>query len=521
VAARFGVLALCAVLAVGTGDALELRLQFLLLLVLAAVMSLPTSSTPWSTWRPVVEGLSAALIVGTTATSVTALLPYLVVAPAAAGLLTGFLSVFLTVAVTAVPVALLRHPSSVIERTELAEWIGLGLAVGLLAAWARATTREAATRAGSYAAANRLLAELGEVARGLPTGLDEVSLAQGLLDDLAERTPFDRGALYARTDSGHLVPMAFWGAERLEWDPTGGEPWARAWRSRRPEQEPGLWAERDHGHGHRAVVPLQLGDRSVGLIAVEREGEGWSRTELAAAQVVADEAVLRLDTGRLFSELRALATVEERRRLAREIHDGVAQEVAALGFFVDDLATRTSDLTMRAELRDLRAQLTRIVSELRLSIFDLRSDVEPATGLGAALGSYVRQVGTGSGMTVHLVLDESAVRLPVDVETELLRIAQEAIANARKHSRARNLWVTCRVDPPRAFLRVADDGQGLGSPRHDSYGLDITRERTQRLGATLSVRNRVGGGTVVEVGLDGALPRLTGTAGAPQGRSAR
>src|SRR5690606_21286594 len=144
--------------------------------------------------------------------------------------------------------------------------------------------------------------------------------------------------------------------------------------------------------------------------------------------------------------------------------------------------------------------------------FDLRTDVQPATGLGAALSSYVRSVGTGSGLTVHLVLDESAHRLTIEAETELLRVAQEAVTNARKHSRAKNLWVTCRVDPPRAFLRIADDGAGLGSPRHDSYGLEIMRERAARLGATLAIRSRVGGGTVVEVTLGAGLAGATASA---------
>ena len=89
---------------------------------------------------------------------------------------------------------------------------------------------------------------------------------------------------------------------------------------------------------------------------------------------------------------------------------------------------------------------------------------------------------------MHLVLDESTDRLSVETETELLRIAQEAITNARRHSRARNLWVTCRVNPKCAYMRVADDGRGLGSPRIDSYGLDIMRERAGRLGVDLSVR---------------------------------
>ena len=82
-----------------------------------------------------------------------------------------------------------------------------------------------------------------------------------------------------------------------------------------------------------------------------------------------------------------------------------------------------------------------------MSIFDLRSDVQTTIGLGTALSDYVRQVGVGSNFTVHLVLDEAPNRLPVDAETELLRIAQEAITNARKHANAENLWVTCMRQP--------------------------------------------------------------------------
>ena len=127
------------------------------------------------------------------------------------------------------------------------------------------------------------------------------------------------------------------------------------------------------------------------------------------------------------------------------------------------------------------------------------------------------RVGTGSGLTVHLVLDESSYRLPIEAETELLRVAQEAITNARKHARARNLWVTCRVDPPRAFLRIADDGNGLGVAAHRllRHG-DHARAHVARVGAGLTVRNRVGGGTVVEVTLGaGARPREPATAPTP------
>jgi signal transduction histidine kinase len=134
-------------------------------------------------------------------------------------------------------------------------------------------------------------------------------------------------------------------------------------------------------------------------------------------------------------------------------------------------------------------------------MFDLRSEVQSSVGLGTAISDYVRQVGAGSNLVVHLILDEAPVRLPVAEETELLRIVQEAVTNARKHAKAENLWVTCRVDPPTAYVLVEDDGTGLGQARHDSFGLEVMRERAAKIGAEVSVRNRSDGGTAVEVTL--------------------
>ena len=198
-----------------------------------------------------------------------------------------------------------------------------------------------------------------------------------------------------------------------------------------------------------------------------------------------DDHALRLDTALAFDEVRSLATMEERQRLAREIHDGVAQEIASLGYAVDELLAHATSDGQRRRLHALRNELSRVVSELRLSIFDLRSAI--SGGLGSALSDYVREVGARSGMTVHLTLDEASTRLRSEVETELLRIAQEAITNARKHSAAENLWVDCRIRPPYARIQVADDGRGLGAKREDSYGIGIMRERAERISADLDI----------------------------------
>lgn len=328
-----------------------------------------------------------------------------------------------------------------------------------------------------------------------------------MLSDVRSKTGFDRAVVYTYGDSDRPAPLTVMGSARVRWDVAKENPLVhQVVHTRTLAVANGSFT--DSAVGSRAILPLRLGDQLIGVVAMERSAGSWTAAELDNAQSTIDEAAVHLDSGRLFSEVRALATMEERRRLAREIHDGIAQEIASLGYVVDELVAEERDGEQRERIFALRGELTRIVSELRLSIFDLRSDVQPTAGLGAALTSYVRSVGTGSGLTVHLVLDESAYRLPIQAETELLRVAQEAITNARRHARARNLWVTCRVDPPRAFLRIADDGKGLGEPRNDSFGMDIMRERTARVGAVFTVRQRVGGGTVVEVtlGPGGAAP---------------
>jgi signal transduction histidine kinase len=270
------------------------------------------------------------------------------------------------------------------------------------------------------------------------------------------------------------------------------------------------------------VIPLVIGLRTFGLVGYETIRRSLGANDAAEASALASEVALRLETALLFDEVRGLATAEERRRVAREIHDGIAQELSYLGYFVDGLAAeaRSTSDGLEPQLVQLRSEITRIISELRMSIFDLRSEVDVHGGLGAALSEYVRSVGRQSGLVVHLSLAESANRLPAETEAELLRIAQEACTNARKHAEAENLWVSLEVEPPTALLRIEDDGRGLGRARTDSYGLQIMRERASRLRTKVIVAPREPRGTLVEVRLgaeaatlaESAAQRARGTA---------
>jgi signal transduction histidine kinase len=377
----------------------------------------------------------------------------------------------------------------------LLPWIAMMLATGAVGAWVRRQQSLQSADATRYGAAYRLLSELRVVSRRLSGGLDPVTLATGVLHEVSSRVPTRRAMLLVRREGGILLPLARQGAD---------ENWLA-----HPEQDPIVieaWTNETPTtasigrRGHRLVLPLRVGARTIGAVVAD-VNEEISDDELIILAHSTDDGALRLETALLFDEVREIATREERRRLAREIHDGIAQELASLGYLIDDLQARAKGADLRSLAITLRKEVTRILSDLRHSIFDLRSDVPVDASIGTALADYARQVGSQSGLTVHLMHDESHERMRPEVEAELLRIGQEAITNVRKHAKARNLWVTVSVNPPAARVQVADDGVGLGIRPRDRYGLDIMSERARRVGATLVIDNRPDGGTVVDVSI--------------------
>ncbi|WP_203660730.1 sensor histidine kinase [Actinocatenispora rupis] len=379
-----------------------------------------------------------------------------------------------------------------------------------------------------YVAATRLLTQLRTVARQLPGGtLDLGGIAAGLLDEVVATAPADRAAVLGRSGGGRLVVLAQRGPERTDWETSlsADTPIAEAWVSQQPHLASRSLARSAVGGTVSAlVVPLVAGVRSIGLLVVEADRAGAYPPETVAnVRGLVASAALRLEAALLFDEVRALATTEERQRLAREIHDGVAQELVMVGYGIDNAVGSLSGVSGADEaiddLHTLRAEVTRVITELRLSLFELRTDVDPSGGLATALADYARTVGASSGMRVHLSLDESTARLPATVETELLRIGQEAITNARKHAHAENLWVTCEIDPPYARIEVSDDGLGMPAETGErSYGLKIMAERSRRIRADLRISPRKPSGTTIAAVL-GTRPRQ-GSVSAAEGMEA-
>lgn len=437
---------------------------------------------------------------------------YLIVPPIVAALMAGTMGALAAGLVSALVlvIGLVWQQGSALPEpvADIVIWLAIAIALGLGTAMARHIRERVAPTQDSYAAARTLLTALRDVTRRLPEGLEEPVLARVTLDTIAEILPHDDAAVYLRTRSGATVAAA--GSEHaVPWVPRWDRGlWAQAAEAGTAVQRPGPfdgmaliseWPLTSPDHLASAVIPLRLEGTPIGVVAVQRQGPLWPIEDLARAQREVDTAALRLDAARLFDEIRDLATTTERHRMSREIHDGIAQELAGLGLLVDNLAHDGVDDDIRAGLIRIREEITRIITELRLSIFDLR--LESGAGIADALATYLTNIGNDSQMTVHTVLDEDGTRIPAGMSPQVLRIAQEAITNARRHAEARTLWVTYRVDDDGVVLRIADDGRGFDttSARQDSFGLLIMRERAEALGGHLVVRAREGGGTVVEL----------------------
>lgn len=465
----------------------------LLLLAIAAAASVPLPYAPHFA-RALVEVTLAALLLGAIGDHGTPFLPYLVVPALVIGMDDG-LRAALAVALLGDGVLLaaglaLAGPSADPTGALVThlQWSVLALAVAALAAWVRRVRMgDLAAPEAAYLEAHRLLTELHLVARQLSLGLDTTTLAWRLCTDLGAVTGTSENVVLVRGSTGLYHRLTGTGAL-----PVTEPELEQAWES----PTPATFVAGDRLH---LVVPVRMAEQAVALaVSTFDATASVDPYVLSRAASIVERGASRLASAMLFDQVRELATQDERLRLARDIHDGIAQDVASLGFFVDD-AMHGADDDTAAKLAVLRAELKRIVGELRLSIFDLRLGADETLTVGNAIADHARRVGALNGLCVHASVEESRTRLGPGAEHDLMRIAQEAMTNVRRHANATNVWVTVHIQTPDFLLRIEDDGSGLGPPNESSMGLKGIRERSARLGAVADVCERPGGGTVVLV----------------------
>lgn len=226
---------------------------------------------------------------------------------------------------------------------------------------------------------------------------------------------------------------------------------------------------------------------------------------LVVVAVLARRQIAQREEARKLAEVEFSAMLAERNRLARELHDTVAQELNAVSMQME-LAKNAAKSGTVAEVLPHVATAHGIVrgclTAVRESIWDMRSHVLEKTDLLGALRAVAEQMSAGQGCTIRAQAGGKPRRLAPMIENHLLRIGQEAVSNALKHAKARVIELEISFEPSCVRLIVRDDGRGFepvvpGAAGH--FGLQGMKERVEQMNGELSIRHADGGGTCVEV----------------------
>jgi two-component system NarL family sensor kinase len=278
-------------------------------------------------------------------------------------------------------------------------------------------------------------------------------------------------------------------------------------RLRRGAREAGVNGTR--GLRSHASVALRCGDRALGIMNLcpppERE---LTESELRLFGAAGAQLGLAVERARLAEHETNAARSEERARLAREIHDTLAQDLTAIALQLESAlrdAPRDGPHLRRIEtaLDVARESLRRA----RASVVGLRADPLEGRPLATALAALARRMTSETGIRVAF-RTRGDVSLPYETEGELFRIASEAIANVRFHAGATHIDARLEGDESAVTLRVSDDGRGFELPTRDEerFGLVGMEERARLIGAELRIASRPGSGTSVEARVPRSSP---------------
>ncbi len=425
------------------------------------------------------------------------------------GLLAGFASgaVFSAYAsAAAVAVVTVQHTANVGTRPGLQDgalWAALLGLVAFTSGLAHRAALDAARqqqvaydRVSKLAEANSLLFALQRVAQTLPASLDLDDVLDSTIGRMRTMVRHDALTVFvADTTTQRMVPARSHGIElprafALDKLPHGMQTAMASPKTVRIDRLP---AGEGVSPAARSGLYAALSARGslIGMIAVESNSEsGFGQQDAEVVHGLTEPFGIAIDNARMFLRIRTLAADEERSRIARDLHDHVGSSLAMIGFEVDRAISMTGESDVTPVLRELREQISAVVTDVRDTLYDLRTDVTETRSLASTTADFLERVQQRSGILTHcdIRLDE---RLPLIVERELWQIVREAIVNAERHAEPQHIMVAARRTGDTVTLTVRDDGVGLDAktPRPDSYGLVGMRERAHRLDAALTVRS--------------------------------
>jgi PAS domain S-box-containing protein len=257
-----------------------------------------------------------------------------------------------------------------------------------------------------------------------------------------------------------------------------------------------------------AVVPLVARDEEVGVLSVFYPADhDPTEADTDFLSAMADQVAVAVDNARLLGELEGKAALEERHRLARELHDSVSQALFSM-----NLTARATQMAVQQAGADPDGPVARGVeqlleltqgalAEMRALIFQLRPEALHEEGLTAAVRKHAAAVAAREGLEVRVHAEEDRLPLAEVAEEELLRVVQEAVHNCVKHAHPHHVDIRLAGvagDPGSLVVEVEDDGVGFepSAPHPGHLGLDTMRERTERLGGRLVVESSTAGSRI-------------------------
>jgi len=251
-------------------------------------------------------------------------------------------------------------------------------------------------------------------------------------------------------------------------------------------------------------VPVKIGSETLGVLDIESVELGaFDEIDLFTAQTLADQVAIAIENSRLYQETRDMAVLEERNRMAREIHDTLAQGFTGIVLQLEAAEQALGeDSTGAQEHLDRARRLAReSLAEARRSVWALRPQALEQLSLIESLRQEVMKFGQDSGVKATFNTSGKRLILFPDAESTLLRICQESLANVGKHARASEAQVNLIFERKAIILSIHDNGIGFDAEGSSdgAFGLINMRERARLLGGTLAVNSERGKGTSIEI----------------------
>jgi signal transduction histidine kinase/PAS domain-containing protein len=252
------------------------------------------------------------------------------------------------------------------------------------------------------------------------------------------------------------------------------------------------------------VVPLKVDTKVIGILNILNKPGELTQEDMRIIDLFADQAAIIIEHVRLQYQAEQLAVLEERQRLARELHDSVTQALYSVTLYADAARMAFSAQKWEAlgsNLQEVRNMAREAMYDMRLLVFELRPFMLETEGLASALRARLAAVEGRSGLKTQVFVEEER-RLPIVIEEELYRIAQEGLNNVVKHAEATQVQIQLKYDENTVLLEMIDDGKGFEPEtvsQSGGFGLQGIQERVQQLGGTLKIESVPFSGTRLSV----------------------